>query len=546
MESVNLSWKKGAHSIRFGAELFHYSIINSAANSTVGVRGGFVFSGGLTALNGGASPNLYNAWGDFLLGLPTAIDKDHQNVDPAAMLESSYGFYVRDQWQVSPKLTVTYGIRYEIYPYSHAEHGIDGIHYDPATNIVHLSGVNVDTGHGYIAPRLGIAYRLDAKTVVRAGYGINTNAETFRNNVQTYPQVISQQYSGASSYAAAGSLATGIPAFTGPVLSSGQVVLPPNYGSWSYPTPYHRGYAETYNFTIQRDLGSGFNLQAGYVGTSDIRPSGGVNINAAPPGVGKSGQPLFILYGNASVISSMEPIDGSRYNSLQVRATHRSGNATYGASYTFSKALDATDNEEGSALTWNWTPMLYRNYALASYDRTHNFQLYGTYILPFGKGQRILSRGIAAAIAGGWQVNAVMSRTSGQPFTVSASATSLNSPGNTQTANQVVANVNIPGGHGTGQPYFDPNGFAAVTTPTFGNSGRDILRGPGVFNLDASLFRNFDVRERLKVQFRAESLGLTNTPQFAIPGATLGTATYDVISTSTGERQIRFALKLMF
>jgi hypothetical protein len=546
VESVNLSWIKGSHSIRVGAEFFHYSIINSAANSTVGVRGGFVFSGGLTSLAGGPSPTLYNAWADFLLGLPTAIDKDNQYINPAAMLESSYGFYARDQWQVSRKLTLTYGLRYEIYPYSHAEHGIDGIHYDPTTNIVHLSGTNVDTGHGYFAPRLGLAYRLDAKTVIRAGYGINTNAETFRNNVQTYPQVISQQYSGATSYTAAGSLATGIPAFAGPDLSSGEVVLPPNYGSWSYPTPYHRGYAETDNFTIQRDLGRGFDVQAGYVGTSDIRPSGGVNINSAPPGGGKAGQPLYILYGNASVISSMEPVDGSRYNSLQVRTNHRSGNATYGVAYTFSKALDATDNEEGSALTWNWTPMLYRNYALAGYDRTHNFQLYGTYVLPFGKGQHMLIQGIAAAIAGGWQLNAVMSRTSGQPFTVSASATSLNSPGNSQTANQVLPTVGILGGHGTGEPYFNPNAFAAVTTPTFGNSGRDILRGPGVFNLDASLFRNFAVKERLKLQFRAESLGLTNTPQFANPGATLGTATYDIISTSTGERQIRLALKVMF
>jgi len=546
VESANVSWIKGSHSFRFGAEFFHYSIINSAANSTVGVRGGFVFSGGASALNGGAAPNLYNSWADFLLGMPTAIDKDHQYIDPAAMLESSYGFYAQDRWQVSRKLTVTYGLRYEIYPYSHAEHGIDGIHYDPSTNIVHLSGVNVSTGSGNLAPRLGIAYRLNARTVVRAGYGINTNAETFRNNVQTYPQVISQQYSGANSYSPAGSLATGIPAFVGPDLSSGQVVLPPNYGSWTYPTPYHRGYAETYNFTVQHDFGRGYNLQAGYVGTSDIRPSGGVDINAAPPGTGKSGQPLYILYGNASKISAMEPLDGSRYNSLQVSATHSLGNATYGASYTFAKALDAADNEEGSALTWNWVPMLYRNYAVAGYDRTHNFQLYGTYLLPFGKGERMLTQGIGAAIAGGWQVNAILSRTSGQPFTVTASATSLNSPDNTQTANQVVTNVAILGGHGTGQPYFDPSAFAAVTTPTFGNSGRDILRGPGVFNLDASVFRNFNIREHLKLQFRAESFGVTNTPQFANPGSTLGTATYDTISSSTGERQIRFALKVMF
>jgi hypothetical protein len=119
VESANLSSTNVSHSIRIGGESFHYSIINSAANSTVGVRGGFVFSGGLTSLAGGPSPTLYNAWADFLLGLPTAIDKDHQYIDPAAMLESSYGFYARDQRQVSRKLTLTYGLRYEIYCYSH-------------------------------------------------------------------------------------------------------------------------------------------------------------------------------------------------------------------------------------------------------------------------------------------------------------------------------------------------------------------------------------------------------------------------------------------
>jgi len=546
VESVNVSWIKGSHSVRFGGEFFHYSIVDYQANSTVGVRGGFTFSGGLTALNGGASPNLYNGWADFLLGLPTSMGQDHQYIDPAAMIESSYGFYVRDQWQVSRKLTVTYGVRYEIYPYSHAEHGIDGIHYDKNTNTVLLKGTNVDTGHGYFAPRFGIAYRLNDKTVIRTGYGINTNSESFRNNVQTYPEVISAQFTGATSYTAAGDLRTGIPAFVGPDLSAGKVILPPNFGSWIYPTPYRRGYAESYNFTVQRDLGKGYNLQAGYVGTRDVRPSGGVNINAAPPGGGKNAQPFFMAYGNASTISEMLPLDASKYNSLQVRAVRRTANANFGASYTFSKAMDASDNEQGSALTWNWAPIRYRNYALAGFDRTHNFQLYGTYALPFGKGKQMLNHGVASWVVGGWQVNGILSRTSGTPFTVSASATSLNSPGNSQTANQVSPTVRIPGGHGPGNPYFDTSAFAPVTTATFGNSGRNILRGPGIFNLDASVFRTFDIRESLKLQFRAEALGATNTPSFGNPGATTGSATYGIISTASGERQIRLALKLTF
>jgi outer membrane receptor protein involved in Fe transport len=173
--------------------------VDIQANSSTGLRGGFAFTGGLTGLSGGAAPNAYNSWADFLLGLPTTMTHDYQYISPAAIFENTYGFYGRDQWQVSRKLTFTYGFRYEIYPYSHAEHGIDGIHYSVATNQVLLHGTNVDTGHGYIAPRGGLAYRLDEKTVVRAGYGINTNSESFRNNVQTNPEVISSATVGSTS-----------------------------------------------------------------------------------------------------------------------------------------------------------------------------------------------------------------------------------------------------------------------------------------------------------------------------------------------------------
>ena len=544
--SVNLSWNKGSHNFRFGGELNHFSIIDIQANSSVGLRGGFTFTGGLTALSGGASPTTYNAFADFLLGLPTTMQHDYQYVFPAAVIESTYGLYAQDQWQVSRKLTINYGFRYEIYPYAHAEHGIDGIHYDPATNMVLLHGTNVSTGNGYITPRFGIAYRINEKTVLRAGYGINTNGETFRNNVQTYPEVISATYTGANSYTAAGSLVTGIPTFVGPNLSAGSVALPANFSTWIYPTPYRRGHAESYNVTLQRDLGKGYSIQAGYVGTRDVRPSDGVNINAAPPNGGKAGQPFYQLYGNASTFSEMLPIDQNKYNSLQVRATHRVGSANFGAAYTFSKAMDASNNDEDGSLTWNWGPVQYRNYALASFDRTHNFQAYGTYGLPFGKGKQMLSKGFAAIIAGGWQINWILSRESGTPFTVGASGTSLNAPGNTQTANQVVPTVQILGGHGPGNPYFDTTAFAAVTTPTFGNTGRDILRGPGLFSLNGGLFRAFPIREKINLQFRAEAMGLTNTPIFANPSATVGSSSLGIISSSSGDRQIRLALKLRF
>jgi hypothetical protein len=144
---------------------------------------------------------------------------------------------------------------------------------------------------------------------------------------------------------------------------------------------------------------------------------------------------------------------------------------------------------------------------------------------------------------------------------VATAGTSLNAPGNTQTAQQVLPTVAILGGHGAGAngaSYFNPAAFATVTTVAFGNSGRDILRGPGVFNTNASVFRNFRLTERFVLQFRAEAFNLTNTAQFGNPGATVSSATFNTdgsikslngytqISSASNERQMRFALKLTF
>jgi hypothetical protein len=192
------------------------------------------------------------------------------------------------------------------------------------------------------------------------------------------------------------------------------------------------------------------------------------------------------------------------------------------------------------------------------FDRTHNLQFYGNYDLPFGKGRKYAATGVGAKLLGGWQINWIMSRTSGTPFNVASAGTSVNAPGNTQTADQVLPTVSILGGHGVGQPYFDPNAFAPVTAVRFGSTGRNLLRGPGVFNLDGSLFRNFQMTERFVLQFRAECFGVTNTPQFNNPGATASAVTrnpdgsiralngFGEITGATGERQFRFAAKITF
>ena len=549
----NVGWVKGSHSLRFGFEYSKFDINHFQPQASNGPRGGFNFTGGLTSLNGGTASTAYNSWGDFLLGLPQTMGKDIQYENPATVRMPSYGFYARDAWQITRKLTIDYGLRYEYYAAPTRDH-FAGERYDPNTDLVYRGGF--DVGLGQLAPRLGIAYRLNDKTVIRLGGGISVDPNTFRYLRDAYPATISTQFSGANSYSAAGTLRTGLPEFVGPDLTQSVFTLPSAVGTTTFPQVFHRGYIESYNLTIQRELAGHFNVQAAYVGSRAIRQTVIQNINASGPNGGNAGRALFAKFGRISDIKYFTPFNTAAYNSFQSQVTRRVGRTMMGVSYTLSRALNYADDTD-SGLTWNWVPMLARNRAVAGYDRTHNFEFYGNYELPFGRGQQYVKSGPLAVLLGGWQTNWILSRMSGLPFSVVTSGTSLNSPGNTQTADQILTNVAIPGGHGVGQPYFDPNAFAVVNDPRFGSTGRNILRGPGLFNLDGSVFRTFRITERFGLQFRAEMFGITNTPQFANPGATVSAAIrtngvitklngYDEITSASGERQARFALKLTF
>jgi hypothetical protein len=133
----------------------------------------------------------------------------------------------------------------------------------------------------------------------------------------------------------------------------------------------------------------------------------------------------------------------------------------------------------------------------------------------------------------------------GRPFTVSANGASLNAPGNAQTADQVKPVVEKIGGVGPGQFFYDPKAFAAVTDVRFGSSGRNLLRAPGVINLDLGVFRKFTITERLGLEFRSEAHNSTNTPHFDAPTASVNSASFmQVLSAQQDQRQIRFGLRL--
>jgi hypothetical protein len=146
---------------------------------------------------------------------------------------------------------------------------------------------------------------------------------------------------------------------------------------------------------------------------------------------------------------------------------------------------------------------------------------------------------------GDWQLNGVFAAFQGRPFTVGAAAGALNAPGNAQTADQVKPVVEKLGGIGAGQPFYDASAFAAPTGVRFGTSGRDMLRGPGVVNLDVGLFRKFMIGDKFSVEFRAEAANVSNTPHFNNPNANISAANFLVVTSALpDQRQIRGGLRL--
>jgi hypothetical protein len=595
--NTNLGWTKGRHDLRFGFEydrsgINHFQPQGGAFQTA---RGSFRFTGGVTALDGGKQANSFNSVAQFLLGLPDEVGTAVQNINPNSLRFKNWDWYARDRWLISSKLTLTYGLRWEYYPFATADHSGARV-FDPATGNVIIGGRGgvplddgVDVGVGQFDPRIGIAYRLTTKTVVRAGYGISSDPNNFRFLRNAFPSVTISDFTGNSvfgkstlGFAPAASLTgetlatyptlvAGITPVPLPDISTGMVPLPNNLGTTTVPLNFRRGYFESYNLILQREL-AGFVAEAGYVGTRGVRPLTNMNINAAPIGGGTAGRELNTALGRTwSDINSLTPFKNSYYDSLQAKLNRRfGGGSMIGAAYTFSKAEDYEDSEELNFLLFPFPAYWPKNKALAGFDRTHNFELYGVYELPFGRGKHWANHGFASAVAGGWQLNWLMSAVSGTPLTVTGGGPSFNAPGNTETAD-LVGPVTVNGGIGPrpGQTCFDTNSicdyftissFAPVPAgqARFGTSGRNLpyLRGPGIFNLDASIFRNFKITERLTFQFRTEWFSLTNTPHFSNPtvtnAQTIGQANSNfgeitsTLSNNSGARQIWFAGVLSF
>ena len=357
--------------------------------------------------------------------------------------------------------------------------------------------------------------------MIRTGYGITNNPYSLARPLRAnYPAMLALSLTGPNAFTPAGSLAQGIPPFVVPDLGNGIIPVPGNYVVDTLPNFFDRGYIQSWNFTLQKQLAGNWTTQAGYVATRQVRQLGNTDLNVGTPGGGVASQPFNQAFGRTASVLLTSPIGGSRYDSLQARIERRfSQGLQLNANYTWSKSMGICCDSDDGGSPGIQLPQYYKlNRSVLSFDRTHAFTFSAVYQLPFGRGKMFANSGsLSSKLFGGWQINALMGAYTGLPFSVSAAGTSLNAPGNTQRANQVKPSVQKLGGEGPTEAYYDPLAFAPVTTVDFGTAGFLSLRGPGYVNLDGGIFREFALRERLKVQFRMEAFNVTNTPHFGNP-----------------------------
>ncbi len=533
---VNASWSRGNHNLRFGGEVYKQMLNHaqpefSAGSVSNGAQGGFAFAGGPTQIRGGPGSNQFNTFATFLLGYYTGGGKILQVPDVYTTRTWLHSYYVRDRWNATRRLTLSYGVRYEYFPMpTREDRGLE--RYDFANNKMLVCGIGVvprdcgvDMGWKYFAPRFGIAYRLTDRFVIRTGYGITNDPYNLARSLRTnHPLLLAMIIPAPITLQPAGTLREGLPPMTPPDLGNGVIDIPGNIGVNSLGEKFRRGYIQSWNLTLERQLGRAWTVGAAYVASRSVRQLGFLDLNAGRVGGGQASRPYVARFGRGVETQLVTPLGTSKYDGLQVQAQHRfTKGFQFRAAYTFSKSLGiaGNDNSDGNPRIQD-PDYFHLNRSVTGYHRPHNLQLSGSYQLPFGRRQRWLNRGgLAAKLAGGWQMNALFSAISGSPFSVSSSGTSLNAPGSSQRADQVKPEVEILHGTGPGQPWFDPFAFATVRDVRFGNAGFNTLHGPGTVNVNVGFFREIRVRERYRVQLRAESFNFTNTPHFGNPSSNI-------------------------
>jgi hypothetical protein len=531
--SEQISWDRGSHSIMAGAEFRRLATGRSAVNSP---RGAFTFNGTLT----GYAP------ADFILGVPQSFSTPGPEIR-GRVAEWRDGFFVLDKWQVSRKLTLNYGLRYELPTVAYTING----------NATELNRTNTalvggtpgfrftDPNHKNWAPRAGVAYRFNDRTVFRAGGGIyynpnQTNSYTLLNTNPPYTTILSCTWSSTLP----------VPTLASPLSATGVCPSAPTAGlivtnPWNQPTAR----MNQWSAGLERQLwgGGGFELQ--YLGSHSYH-------------LDRS------YYNNTPLFPGPGPVNSRRPNPLfgpirtfatDVIANYESMSAIYRqrmshgvqvlASYTWAHTIDVSTDSNGGGTPmnpYNWG----QDYGNANWDVRHRFVATFVYDIPFFT----VSNPVLKSAFTHWQSNGIITLQTGIPFNVTTGTDTANTGSSGTYRPDLVHAPSSNCGRGHLVGCIDPTAFTVANlypiTPTnyaYGNAGRNLLHGPGAETVNFSLFKNFPIRERVRFQFRFETFALFNHANFSNPAATINTSSFGNITSLTGgTRNIQLGAKLIF
>ena len=533
-----LTQVKGHHSIKYGAMLVRRQIFNEQPTSGAG---SFSFTTSPASTSVGAVTPLVN----LLEGNVFQVSRVVQ-LYPRYLRSWEPSFFVQDDWHAMPNLTINFGLRYDILT-PDVDKGNHISHFDPVSGTFRVAGQNASNSadiHTYyksIAPRFGFSFHPVPRTVFRGGYGI----VFFRDNTGPSVPFADPPYVGTYSPN------TNTTTFSTPLpLPSQASTTNPAGALRGMQLTFANSYVQQFNLNVQQDLGFSTVLTVAYVGELGHAMRTTPNVNLGPLGLTTAGayttlRPFYKLFPNVTDIYNIQSNGFSNYNSLQTTLVKQAGhNLTMQANYTWAHALgDIQGFSQGGLYTsadpLNTKTVEYGNDELDVRDRVALMLNYR-----FGMADHL--NGWKAVIAKGWQTNAIDVWETGQPLTVVNPSPRTNTGVGSDRPNQLrVPHVAVK----TNAAWFDTTAFAAQPLGSLGTTARNSIYGPHYRHFDLSLFKDFDLTERAKLQFRTEAFNLTNTPNFGQPGSTMGTSTFGVVSslrTNAQPRQLQLALRLTF
>ena len=551
----NITWHIGRHAVKIGVDYIHHRNDLGGGGAAGGVK--FSIDGYQTVASVGAKrPNNETGTADGLLGLANQLTT-YYVFDKTRTRDNRLGAFIQDDWRVSPKLSLSLGLRYESYPTFYFK-GDQETNFNLATGkilvpeesrtwvqqFLGLPGGNLPPGYQYlpsdqvlpknigldISPRVGFAYSINSRMVLRGGYGIfHAPPSTISiNNTSGAPFDFQVQLTGDTANPL--TIANGFPS-TNIYDTLNSNAIPPT----QYQPSYHDPYVQKFGMNLQLMPLKKMVIEIGYEGNHAIRLDSGTRVNYPTPAPGDiNARRPYPQWGEGFGVDFRSY---SHFNALEITVRQQ---LTHGVSIYSQLTVQHSYGAIGYIDPYNFA----YSFGTLAIDTGHQWATSLIYDTPALRAKPwYLRRSL-----GGWQVAGIYQLRGGLPFSVSSSQV-MNDDINSSRANLNLANgpAALPVSQRTINQWFNTAAFTTPADYTWGNSGLDILRGPGWSELEASLQKSFTIIEGKQITFRAEATNVLNKVNLGQPSATLGSSGFGTIRSLNGDpRLMQMVLKFSF